>query len=334
MEGDGRVMVFKVLLLVAIATIAVRYIASQAEKRNKRKVVWAIIGTIAVEITANYIVDAVNPFLPHPDTTSEIVETSSEGDPQQNISKENSGEFAGTSGNKESSDDSGNTNTTSDAKDTSEPKDHFEDITGEESISGRITEDGQINSYKYTAQVDGTYRFDADLSSGGKVRIRISGENEVPLDYGTNTLAIDLESGKTYILSIEYYSGVCEYTVNIGTPLSITDISNKTLVAGKITYQDQEDKYYYTAPTSGTYRFSTDLSSGGKVYVRISGENGTSLDYGTNALSIDLEAGKKYILSVEHYSGLCEYTVSIGVPLPITDISNKTLVAGKIAYQD
>ena len=208
------------------------------------------------------------------------------------------------------------------------------DITGSTSASGSITYKDQKDRYRYTALTGGTYRFSTDLSAGGAVRVRISGENNRSIDSGTNALTIDLEQGKTYILSIEYQNDPCDYTVNIGVPIPLSDISGETSVSGQITFQDQKNRYYYTAPVSGTYRFDANLSAGGQVRVRISGENGNSINYGTNALTIDLEAGKTYILGIEYRNGPCDYVVSIGVPIPITDITGYGSVSGNITYQD
>ena len=112
-------------------------------------------------------------------------------------------------------------------------------------------------------------------------------------------------------MSIEYRNGPCDYTVNIGVPSAITNITGKSLVSGSITYQDQKDRYLYTASTSGTYHFDTNLSTGGEVRVHISGENGNSINYRDNALAIDLEAGKTYILSIEYRNIFCGYEVYI-----------------------
>lgn len=208
------------------------------------------------------------------------------------------------------------------------------DITGKTDVSGFIVNKDQKDEYVYAVSIDGIYRFDANLSSGGEVIIRISGENGKSLDYGINGLTVDLEAEKTYILSIEYRNGACEYTINIGVPIEMHDITGNTVISGNILYKDQKDKYIYTAPISGTYRFDTDLSSGGEVVVRISGENGNQIDYNWNCLTIDLEAGKTYILSIEYRSGVCDYIVNIGVPNLIKDITGTTGVSGNITYKD
>ncbi|MBM6871458.1 hypothetical protein H6B27_12675 [Pseudoflavonifractor phocaeensis] len=187
----------------------------------------------------------------------------------------------------------------------------MKDATGSIQISGSLTYKGQKDRYQYTASTDGTYRFSSDLSAGGKVQVRISGENGNFLDDATNALSIELEAGKTYVLSVEYSNGPCDYTVSIGVPNPIKDVTGSSYISGNLTYKDQKDKYYYTAAASGTYQFRTELTVEGKVLVRISGENGNSINTGNNSLSIDLEANKTYILSIEYLSGPCGYGVSI-----------------------
>ena len=191
---------------------------------------------------------------------------------------------------------------------------YIEDVSNQHTFSGSIIADNQKDTYKYIASVDGTYHFDTNLSSGGSVIVRISGENEDDIDYNYDALSVDLEEGKTYILSIEYRNGACDYTINTGIPIPIIDISGNSSISGNITYQDQKDKYYYTAPISGIYKFNTNLSSGGSVIVRISGENSKSIDYGYDVLSVDLETGKKYILSIEYRNGFCSYDIVIQTP--------------------
>ena len=247
-------------------------------------------------------------------------------------------EFDSTLDNKEPNmDDSGDTqpNNPTESQEPIAYQNYIEDISDKVSFNGSLIAEDQKDNYRYIPLIDGVYRFDTNLSSGGSVIVRISGENDKSIDYNYDALSIDLEAGKKYILSTEYRNGVCDYTVSIGIPIPIVDISdNPSSVTGNITYRDQKDKYYYTAPVTGTYRFDTNLSSGGSVIVRVSGENGKSIDYNYDALTINLESNKKYILSIEYRNSTCDYAISTGVPIPITDITGSSSVSGSITYQD
>lgn len=208
------------------------------------------------------------------------------------------------------------------------------DITGQKTISGNIYYEGQKDKYLFTTSSNGIYRFDTDLSSGGEVRIRISGENGNSIDSDLNGLTIELEERKNYILSVEYTNTPCDYAISIGVPVTVTDISNISSFSGEITYQDQKNIYTFTAPTDGTYHYESNLSSGAEIRIRISGENYVSLDSGINRLSIDLEAGKKYILSIEYRNSPCKYTINVGIPIAITDVSGTATIWGNIFYID
>lgn len=307
-------MVVKVLILIVIASVGIYSTYRQYEKKNYKGIAWAIIGTITLGIFTNYLTDLIRPFLPYPDnsvTASAPIDDDNKGtnsDPKQTeIGTGSSGEL----GNDE--DETNNADNT-DNMEILPPKENskltqMDDISDLRSINGSLVKENQKDEYVYVAPTDGTYRFYADLSSGGEILIRLCDENGESLNYGTNALTIDLEAGKTYILSVEYRNGPCDYDISVGVPIPITNITGYSSVTGNITYQDQKDKYYYTAPISGTYCFNTNLSAGGEVRVRISGENGNSLNYGTNTLTMNLEAGKTYILSVEYRNAPCSYVV-------------------------
>lgn len=210
----------------------------------------------------------------------------------------------------------------------------YKNITNQTCVSGALTKEGQKNSYQLTCEVSGIYHFDTDLSSCGEVWIEISDENENELQRETNAMSIELEKDKTYLVSIEYQDGPCEYSLSIGIPEAIVDITGETKISGSMTYQDQKDRYLYQAPTSGMYFFGTDLSAGGEVLLRISGENGNSIKDAWNELGIELEKGKTYLLSVEYQDAPCNYELQIGVPLAVEDVSLEDVVSGEICYQD
>ena len=325
-------MIFKWLLLIAI--IGIVFLGAVFEHKDKDIKICIVIlgGVLATAVLGSYLFTILNPHLPYPVESNSNDDVSKDGNQpdveEESIPEENETIVSYTS--------QPAVSYTSDSatSDNQEATKYMLDITGKTTLSGRIAYESQKDQYKYTAPVNGTYRFDTDLSAGSSVTVQIDGENGNYIKNGRNSLTIDLEAGQTYILSIEHYDGICDYTVSIGVPIEIEDITNQTTIVGKITYKDQKNKYLYTAPTTGTYRFDTDLSAGSSVTVQIDGENGNYIKNGRNSLTIDLEAGQTYILSIEHYDGICDYTVSIGVPIEIEDITNQTTIVGKITYKD
>ena len=212
-------------------------------------------------------------------------------------------------------------------------EDRITDTTGERVFSGKVELEGEEDCYFFTTEVEGIYRFDTDLSSGGSVRMEICGENGKLLDSGKNKMTVTLEADKTYLFNIAYENGPCEYTVMVGVPNSIKEISGDGPIYGSITYKNQEDRYLYTVPVSGTYRFDTDLSAGGEVIVNLYGENGNYIASNWNNLTRDLESGKIYILSIEYKNGVCDYIVNIGVPREVIDIDESDVIVGSITYK-
>jgi hypothetical protein len=65
------------------------------------------------------------------------------------------------------------------------------------------------------ALTSGSYEFSTELSAGSEVYVMISGENGNYIAQNVNGLKINLEAGKTYILSTVYKNGLCVYDVSI-----------------------------------------------------------------------------------------------------------------------
>ncbi len=321
-----KIIIIFVILAIGIFSTFLR--SKEDGHQNAITIIIGIIATIALSIVSSFLYDGINSLLSKPSDSTSVIEINDESKSNTEYGFDNNKSYM------EDNNDVQHNNPTN-SPEPMEYQNYIEDVSDKVSFSGSLIAENQKDTYRYIPLISGTYRFDTNLSSGGSVIIRISDENKGSIDYNYDALTINLEAGKTYMLGVEYRNGACDYTVNIGVPISINDISGAPSISGSITYQDQKDKYYYTAPFSGTYRFDTNLSSGGSVIVRVSGENGKSIDYNYDALSIDLEEGKKYILSTEYRNGICDYTVNIGVPIPISDISdNPSSITGSITYRD
>lgn len=183
-------------------------------------------GVLATAVLGSYLFTILNPHLPYPVESNSNDDVSKDGNQpdveEESIPEENETIVSYTS-QPAVSYTSGSA--TSDNQETQEAAKYMLDITGKTTLSGRITYESQIDQYKYTAPVSGTYRFDTDLSAGCSVTVQIDGKNGNFIKNGTNSLTIDLEDGQTYILSIEHYDGICDYTVSIGVPAETIDIT-------------------------------------------------------------------------------------------------------------
>ncbi len=339
----------KWFMIVVIGVIGFYFTLKQAEGENISKAVFCFWATILTGLATNFIYDAIKPMVTDSTSTyvmettgSPVIDIDEESTPYETTKGEvsppttepHSTEQPSSETIAETTKPPATTEAPTQASTEAPTQPVAADITGMSSFQGKIQKKAQEDQYKYTASVSGTYRFDTDLSSGGQVRVEISGENGAALKDGTNGLTVDLTAGKTYILSIGYRNGPCDYQISIGVPKEVQDITGASVVPGRITYRGQNDNYRYTAPVSGTYRFDIKVDAAAKVNVQINGENGNSIKDGVNVLNIDLEAGKTYLLSVEYNNGPSDYEIHLGVPQPIRDIMENTSVSGSMVYRN
>ena len=189
----------KWVIIILIFAVGIFSVVLQFGKRNVNGIIWTIVGTLALSIMSSFIYDIIKPFLPSsiPNDSVSVMSTINRdvdgNDHDQETEKtawvENETErmeveTEGTEKDEESMSSTGDTIPV--VQETASMMNHMEDITERTSISGRIDEEGQKNSYMFKAEVEGTYRFDTDLSSGGKVQVRISGENDETISSGIN----------------------------------------------------------------------------------------------------------------------------------------------------
>ena len=199
-------------------------------------------------------------------------------------------------------------------------------------VTGSLSEWNTMDSYRFSVNTDGIYGFNTDLSSGGSVSLRICAQNGEKLGEKTDQLNLKLTAGETYTLKIRMKKS-CDYTLSVGIPTEETDVSGMNSFGGQMLYYGQEDRFWYTAGVSGTYRIETDCSSGGKVGIEVRGENEAVLKSSTDHLSVTLEENKKYLFVIR-YKNACTYTAQLGVPTPVQDITDEMYVSGEITYVD
>lgn len=97
-----------------------------------------------------------------------------------------------------------------------DPLEGVPDISGQRSVSGSLTEQGQEVQYQYTAPTSGIYRFDTGVSYGG-VSMEVKDQAGRRVDGGRNALTVSLRAGELYTLSVfqAYMSLPAEYTVSV-----------------------------------------------------------------------------------------------------------------------
>jgi uncharacterized protein YlzI (FlbEa/FlbD family) len=214
------------------------------------------------------------------------------------------------------------------------------DVTGRSAFDGDITFIGEEDAFPYTADADGKFRF--DIVSDFSVYMSLYNTNEKELEYtsGTNDgFNAMLQSGTTYIIKVSYkeaFPTVNAYTVKIGIPSPYVDVTGRSAFDGDITFIGEEDAFPYTAGADGKFRF--DVVSDFSVYMSLYNQNGEELEYtsGTNdGFNAMLQSGTTYVIKVsykENFPTVNAYTVKIGVPDPIVNVTGRSSFDGDITF--
>ena len=110
------------------------------------------------------------------------------------------------------------------------------------------------------------------------------------------------------------------------------------MVSGAIQYENQVDRYIYRPEISGFYRFDIEDDNEDASYrFVVTDERGETLrdsyiDY-EKGMTVELEAGKAYYISLEQYYYFANYSLKIGVPKETQIITDSTF-SGSISYVD
>lgn len=196
------------------------------------------------------------------------------------------------------------------------------DITDYDVVSDRMEFIDQQITYRFTAGLNGVYRFDladAEEISGLKLEIcdalgaKTAGAG---LEDGEG-LSARLEAGEAYEIRAAKPERTGEFTLRLGKPSTSEDLTGKNITAGHITYKDQRNVYKYSAGSDGRCLFTIgnlpdDSRVGLDIYdslgFKIRGEE--SIGNG-GSVSAELEAGQDYEILVTQRSGKGGYTLTV-----------------------
>ena len=219
-------------------------------------------------------------------------------------------------------------------------------------LNGNITKKGQIDTFEFTPKRDGVHRFefsgvgnDGDKKSFKIEVLRPDGHSESETGIDGDGCTLLLKKGEKVAIKVYQHNGTGTYTINIGNPNPVADISKYTKVKGGIAYTDQKNVYRYTAPRDGQYRFELadiDTSKGSRdTWLEIFDANGKSLDdyRGDNGagITITLKKGQTYTVDVDYalWSGSYgSFSLLIGVPKETKDISKYTKVTDNVEFTE
>ena len=196
------------------------------------------------------------------------------------------------------------------------------DISAYDSVTDSIEYKGQSNSYIYTPEVTGTYRFDVDTVSEDlpvKLEIYDSKDSKAgggEIKEGNGFTANMTEGGKYRIEACS--SGIAgEYTFSIGKPETSEDVTGRHIICGAVTYPGQKKSYTFKAERSGKYRITVgNMERGNRVkiylYSSLGDKIGGADELGNGEhVTAEFDEGQGYQLQLTQISGTGEYTITV-----------------------
>lgn len=207
-----------------------------------------------------------------------------------------------------------------------------------ECFYGYISKDCSENEYEFTAPRDGRYQFDLnDMMATATARLIIYDTNEERLlDTYNGSGALGLSANQTYRVFVTHYSGESDFTLDIGIQKPTTDISDSSIIYDQVSFENQRNKYKFTAPVSGRYRFDlTEVNSSVSFRLMIWDDKDNNIvDTYNFGQYVDLNEGETYDIQVRQYSGLGSYCMKIGFQKPSIDITGYTAIKDSVEYED
>ena len=204
----------------------------------------------------------------------------------------------------------------------------------------------QVKTYSYTALVDGDYNlYLEDAISGFGIRVNVyDSKKDATFGYlrsgeDADGFPITLSAGENYTIEVTQSNKEGNYTLCIGIANPIRRIDGIQTIRDSFVYDNQVNRYTFTAPESGDYGiWFSDVAYGFKFHVEIYDALGyqETFDYlgGDRGMCFSLEAGKEYTVYVEQYQKIGTYTFNLGLQTPTVDISGLNAVGDEIYFEE
>lgn len=213
-----------------------------------------------------------------------------------------------------------------------------------ELYSGNISVKDQVDTYTFTAAVNGRYLVWMDeIYSGNSFELYIKdslGDTKA-VDYSCYNgegQYMDLTAG-TYTIEVRYDGGFSTYNLHIGHQKDSVDISAVDAINDSMEFLRQINKYTFTPNQSGVYYFGfSEITNNSNLFISVWNRLNERVDYASycsngEGLKVRLNAGETYTVYVENtYEVITPYTLSIGKQTATTDISGYTQITDAISF--
>lgn len=197
------------------------------------------------------------------------------------------------------------------------------DISGLKAVKDTITYEDQQNVYTYTASVSGNYRFDiTDNNASAYYTIFVIDSRDSIVKsastlYHGDGITAQLEAGQTYTIKMCQKYKFSNYEIKIGVPQVVQDITGQTSVSGRMTYEDQQNVYTYTASASGLHLFTINNNNASSYYSMFIYDERNSIIasastlYDGDTAKATLTLGKTYTIKLVQKYKFSNYTIKI-----------------------
>lgn len=200
--------------------------------------------------------------------------------------------------------------------------------------------EGDSRTYTVAPSTSGNFCVQvSEMMAGLKVNVVVSDHLGNTLYRSTTGLSNDyavfeLQAGEVYTVEVAQYKGTGDVTVGIGyqrdmfalyteQPEGSGSIVAVDVACDAVRFPWQTNRYVFTAQQAGTYRFElAEMMSGDKVNVAVHDHLGrrvkaSSTGMGTGeGLTVQLEEGETYTVSVTQCEGLGTYELHVGYQRP------------------
>jgi hypothetical protein len=200
-------------------------------------------------------------------------------------------------------------------------------VVNQPQVTGVLEVTGDLDYFQFTAPVSGTWSFESTTSAGDIFGLLLnSGNGLIAWDYnggaGANDFRIthSLTAGSVYYLqvrneSVETAAGAYTITVtppddhgSILTTATEWNVASQLHITGVLEVASDLDFFWFTAPTTGTYTFTSGPSTG-DVYGLLHNSAGTQIAYNDDGagypnfrLTATLTAGQRYFVAIRNYN--------------------------------
>ena len=219
----------------------------------------------------------------------------------------------------------------------------FNDATVEH-INGSIQNEEQEDSYAFTPETDGIYRFEfSNIPNNVSHTIYLYNSDGEELDHNINIgneqgITSKLVSGKTYIVRIKHGWNTGSYTLNVGHQKPSQVISEYNQITDSIQFRDQENDYIFVPELDGLYRFEfSEIPNDVYHSMYIYNSDMEEIDHNISirnegGITASLKARQEYHIVVKQSENIGSYKLLIGKQKPTIDISGYTIVSDSIQY--